>query len=189
MNIWFTSDIHFNHFNVIKYCNRPWTTVEDMNETIIKNYNSKVQPTDTCWILGDLTLASFKIAGPLIQRLNGKKFLVQGNHDKYSRGQYLALGFTEIFQEVQLKIVGHRLLLSHFPYKPSPEQLTEDLRYLDRRPDNKGSWLLHGHRHSNKETCVRSNMIDVGVDAWNYFPVSLQQIESILGQSSNGVAG
>lgn len=183
MNIWFTSDLHLGHEAVIKYCSRPFASVDEMNEAIIGNYNARVKPEDTVYILGDLTLAPIKTAGPLIQRLNGKKILVQGNHDSYSRGQYLKLGFVDVYQKLEIDLLGRRITMCHFPYRPGLYYRIfkkEDFRYMHRRPIDDGKWLLHGHRHSGSKTKVRSKMIDVGVDAWGYRPVKLEELASIM---------
>lgn len=82
--IFFTSDLHLGHENVIHFENRPFRNAAEMNQILIANYNAVVQPTDTVYLLGDL---SFHIpveeANELISRLNGKKHLILGNHDKH----------------------------------------------------------------------------------------------------------
>lgn len=182
--IWFTSDQHFCHRNVLEYCpNRKFANIEEMNYTIIQNYNYKVRDDDTVFILGDLTLAPYKDAQFWISQLKGKKFLIQGNHDHFSRQQYLNLGFEEVFREATIKIGQDYVRMSHYPLRPTWfERLfnakARDLRYMDRRPPKDGRWLLHGHTHSTVP--VRGRSIHVGVDAWNLNPVSLNEIQSIL---------
>lgn len=180
--LWFTSDLHFGHKNVIEYTGRPFSTKEEMHGVLITNWNKKVQPQDTIVIAGDLALCTFKEFEPIATQLNGKKILVQGNHDHYSKGQYEKLGF-DVYQELVMNLCGHRVRISHFPYAPTAEQrltcFPSELRFLERRPPRvEGEFLIHGHTHMKIRE--EDNRIHVGVDAWNYSPVSLREIESIL---------
>ena len=82
--IFFTADTHFNHANIINFCKRPFSDVIHMNETIIKNWNSKVNYDDEIYILGDITISRSGLeANKILERLNGKKYLIKGNHDVY----------------------------------------------------------------------------------------------------------
>jgi calcineurin-like phosphoesterase family protein len=183
--IYFTSDLHFNHIAVIRYCNRPFASVEEMNTALINNWNSLIRDNDTVYILGDLTLSPYREFEAIGKSLNGKKILIKGNHDGFSNGQYEKMGF-QVFEEVKMKLVGSIVRLSHYPY-PHPwykrwKAYKSELRFMDRRPVKiKGEWLLHGHTHTKKR--VINNMIHVGVDAWDYRPVSIVQIESIIARS------
>lgn len=81
--IYFTSDLHLGHENILRFANRPFGSVEEMNRTLIANYNALVREEDTVYILGDLTYRiPLTEAEPLIAKLNGKKHLIKGNHDK-----------------------------------------------------------------------------------------------------------
>lgn len=186
--IWFTSDLHFCHNNVLEYCpNRQFSNIEEMNYVLLQNYNYYVRDNDTVFILGDLTLSSFDNARQWISQLRGKKFLIRGNHDKFSRSQYLSLGFTEVFNEAKIQIGKTVVSLSHYPYKPDwwARWFTKakHLRYMERRPRKDGSWLLHGHTHSQHK--IRGTAIHVGVDAWDLKPVSINQIQSIIDKERN----
>ena len=79
--IYFTADMHFNHKNIIRHCNRPFESVEEMNEVIIARFNAKVKQKDSLYILGDAVWGSADSANKIMKRLNGKKFLIRGNHD------------------------------------------------------------------------------------------------------------
>lgn len=78
---YFTSDLHFGHKNIIKYEDRPFSSVEEMDEFLIYKWNSKVGKNDEVYILGDFGFVSGTRANELLDRLNGKKFLIKGNHD------------------------------------------------------------------------------------------------------------
>ena len=81
--IWFTSDLHFGHQNIIKFCNRPWKTVEEMNEGLIANWNSVVKDDDIVFDLGDFAFAPNSKWKEILSRLNGIHYLILGNHAKY----------------------------------------------------------------------------------------------------------
>lgn len=180
--IYFTADMHFGHSGVIQFCKRPFVSIEEMNATIIRRWNSRVKSEDTIYVLGDMSFVRFSEAVPIFAQLNGVKILVQGNHDKYSATQYQKLGFSAVVQEAKVIVAGKALRLSHYPYRPTFwERLRyafNDLRYLDRRPVDTGEVLLHGHVHEKWK--VRDRMINVGVDQWDFFPVSVGQLESVL---------
>ena len=80
--IFFTSDLHLGHENCIRLCNRPFSSIEEMDETLIENWNHKVTGKDTVYILGDLIYRSQKPPEEYLRRLRGKKHLILGNHDR-----------------------------------------------------------------------------------------------------------
>lgn len=168
--IWFTSDLHLGHANIIPACMRPFRDVDEMNETLIWNFNAVVRRDDTVYILGDL---SFKVGAEnvpgLVARLNGKKILIRGNHDKRScDGLY---DHAADFERVTVE--GMDLSLMHYPM----------LSWPGRR---RGAVQLHGHIHADatyNETNRDLGILryDVGVDANNFYPVSAKQIRDFLG--------
>lgn len=171
---WFTSDFHFGHRNVIQYCNRPFASVEEMNEKLVQIWNAQVAPTDTVYFLGDFSLNP-RYSKEFTNRLNGTKILIHGNHDatfphKYNRKQvkmlqrYIEDGWTSIHDRLVLLLTnGRNVLLSHMPYTPAEgDKLNYDVRYLDYRPKDEGMFLLHGHLH--KRYLKYGRMIDVGID-------------------------
>lgn len=86
---WFSADLHLGHANIINYCNRPFGSVDEMNEAIITRWNERVSPHDTAWLLGDVALGDRSKTLPLLARLNGRKYLVAGNHDTAFHGYKL----------------------------------------------------------------------------------------------------
>jgi len=188
--IYFTSDQHFYHENVIKYCNRPFSSVEEMNQILIKNWNNTVGPDDIVYCLGDFSMA-FRSVEMFSQALNGVKYLVPGNHDfchsyhKKSRNEegrqkwiqkYTDNGWTVLPEQTILELpdVG-TINLCHFPY-------VADVDYNDKyskwRLNDDGNWLICGHVHQNWK--VYNNMINVGVDVWDFKPVSIEEISKII---------
>ena len=86
--VYFTSDTHFGHENIIKWCRRPYSSVEEMNEKLIENWNSVVGPDDIVFHLGDFAFGGSGLWKEVLSRLNGKKYLIIGNHDeKKSQGR------------------------------------------------------------------------------------------------------
>ena len=169
--IWFTSDLHLGHANAIQFCDRPFETVEKMNRTLIRSYNSRVAKNDTVYILGDL---SFRIpveeANDLIRQLKGKKILLRGNHDK----TYDPTLFEAIYDFYELKgYYKYPIALMHYPMVEWPKS-------------RHGSLHLHGHQHNKftyNEQMKQEGILryDVGVDANDYCPVSLNAIFVFFG--------
>ena len=92
-NIYVTSDTHFNHKNIIEYCNRPYSSVEEMNKAIIDNWNSVVKDEDTVYVLGDFCLGGKEAIKELCSQLKGHKILIKGNHDHGTNTTYKEAGF------------------------------------------------------------------------------------------------
>lgn len=189
MTIWFSSDIHFGHKNIIDYCNRPFNNVDHMNETIIANFNSLIAPEDTLILVGDLCMGRKDDTIPLLGRINGKKIAVGGNHDPWhpayekrigKRAEWTARYYNESGVratdiDTQICIDGVDVRVCHFPYSGDH---TEDERFSDFRPVDDGHWLIHGHVHDLWQ--VNGRQINVGVDVWDFFPVHIDTIRGII---------
>jgi calcineurin-like phosphoesterase family protein len=155
--IWFTSDTHFDHANILKYTNRPWASVDEMNEGLIKNWNSVVRRGDVVYHLGDFAFRNHRI---FAERLNGQIFLVEGSHDRMSswdRKAFVCVG-------PQYIVKGEPdIILCHYAMRVWPRS-------------HYGTWHLFGHSHGS--LCNWGKSFDVGVDVMNYFPVSLETIKT-----------
>lgn len=181
VNRFWTSDTHFSHTGIIKHCNRPFADSEEMNESLIQNWNAKVTNEDTVYHLGDFSLSVNPIY-KVLPRLNRKKIILcVGNHDRPQLRlkdkwvqRYLEAGFDEIFLYFITTIGKRQVMLSHLPFAPTDPGY--DVRFLQYRPVDGGMILIHGHSHSSPETKIKKNMIDVGVDAWDYSPVSEEEL-------------
>jgi len=181
--IWFTSDHHFGHRNVITYCARPFADSDEMNRAMVARYKAAVKPTDTVYFLGDICFLPARLGTPILKRLPGRKLLIKGNHDKWSDTQYHEAGFELIAQELVLTLAGQRVRLSHYPYAPETPEAAHSMRYLDRRPLRRpNEWLLCGHVHEKWKRLGRQ--INVGVDQWDFAPVSLSTLESLWAHPS-----
>ncbi len=167
--IYFTSDLHFSHNNVIKYCDRPFSGYMEMNNVLIANWNSLVRKDDTIYILGDVTLKGITCVNELVPKLKGKKYLVRGNHDLFHNKEKLDQSLFEWIKDYyELHYKGTMFCLSHYPY----------LSWNNRM---QGSIHLHGHIHAKEDYNIKNTIggvyrFDVGVDANNYFPVSIEKI-------------
>jgi calcineurin-like phosphoesterase family protein len=187
--IWFISDEHFWHRNVIRLCTRPFSDLNNMHQELIKRFNALVKPEDTVIHCGDFCFGSGGRAREILSQLNGRHILVMGNHDKGMISMMNA-GFILVVSELALRIGNKKVLVKHYPYRPAWirrkwNRLFKpyELKHLERRPPNNGGWLIHGHTH-RKEKLI-NKMINVGVDSCNYRPVSFSEIESIIYQYEN----
>lgn len=169
MNIFFTSDLHFYHANVIKYCNRPWDSAEEMNEGLIANWNSVVRDNDKVWILGDLFFCGHEESLSILKRLKGRKHLILGNHDKMIRNQkQVQAEFERVYPDLyEESIAGVKVVMCHYPL------LTWNKAHY-------GSFMLHGHSHGTARYPFTGRIMDVGVDSNNYTPISWEDIHQKL---------
>jgi calcineurin-like phosphoesterase family protein len=161
-NIFFTSDTHFYHKNIIRYCNRPFSSIEEMNGVLIDNWNSVVKNNDVVYHLGDFAFCGRGILGSTIKKLNGNICLCKGNHDKYSNTIYFESGIKEILQSLNtIKINGSNFVLCHYA-----------LRVWNK--SNRGSFHCFGHSHG--KLGEYKNSYDVGVDNNNFTPISYEDL-------------
>ena len=173
--IYFTSDMHFGHRGIITMQNRPFESVEEMDRVLLQNYNAVVHKDDTVYILGDICHHMKKEpAEELIEKLNGKKYLITGNHDK----KYDLSLFVDIRDFMTVSFNGQYFALMHYPMLSWPKK-------------NSGSIQLHGHIHARmdyneKNRAEDVKRYDVGVDANNYFPVSVKKIIEFFEEHENG---
>ena len=171
MNIYFTSDSHFGHSRIIGYTDRPFADVEEMNEKLIENWNSVVSPKDTIYHCGDFALSRPEVAISIIARLNGRKHLIFGNHDKSLRKNKEFLSYWESAQDLlESKIEDEtakdnirRITLCHYAMR-----IWNKSHY--------GSYQLYGHSHGSLADDPHSLSLDVGVDCWDYKPVDFHTI-------------
>ena len=168
MSVWFTSDHHFNHLNIIQYCNRPFSSVEQMNEKMIEKWNKKIGPNDTVYVIGDFFLGDPNSGAKICSRLNGQKILVRGNHDK-SKPQMLQSGFFEVHNSFCVTLSnGLNILLRHKP--------------VEKIDVAKFCAQIHGHVHSGQK--MLEQKINVCVDLWDFEPVSEFEILELLNASN-----
>ena len=159
MNYWWASDYHFSHFNIISYCNRPFKTAEEMNETIIERHNEKVKPEDTVFFLGDFIFKGGKYR-LFENRLNGKFIFLQGNHDNNN-------SLKTIITKIYIYHGSKNICMTHRPEYADPKV-----------PLN-----FCGHVHGRyKVTRLNENslIVNLSVDVWDFYPVSFDQINACV---------
>ena len=186
MSLYLTADTHFGHANIIRFCDRPYLDVEAMDAALVDNWNDTVRPNDEVWHLGDVAMGLLEITLQQVRRLHGRKYLVAGNHDRcwsHLSPQrragwdtfYTDIGFTLLPEQTTLLVSGRQVNVSHFPYRGDSG---DNDRHANARPDDDGRWLLHGHVHTRWQQ--RDQMINVGVDVWDYRPVHLTALEALI---------
>ena len=172
--IHFTSDLHFGHKNIIKYDNRPFETIEEMDVELIKRWNNKVNKNDTVYILGDISWYNDQKTVEIYSQLNGVKRLINGNHDRI-HGKVKNC-FETIKDYDEIKVDNITIIVSHYPIHMYNHHYH-------------GAIMLYGHVHNshednfvqqfadqlNKLDCP-CNMYNVGCMHWNYEPVTLDEI-------------
>lgn len=159
----YTSDLHLCHKNIIKLCKRPFDNVEDMNSLIIHNWNKTVNSDDEVYILGDFIFGDGKEANKYLSKLNGIKYLILGNHDKFVNDNSFDRSlFKWIKQYAVIKDANVDVVLFHYPI------LDWDKKYH-------GSIHLYGHVHNNNEFNI-DNAFNVGVDVNNFKPVTIKNL-------------
>src|ERR1700690_1001792 len=167
--IWFCSDLHFFHKNIILYSNRPYSSVEEMNESLIKNWNAMVKPEDSVWHLGDFAFCKYPELKNILRRLNGNKNFIMGNHDKVIEENWDDLLNSKLLNSIQyykeLKYEGQMFVLFHYPIASWNKK-------------HHGAIHLHGHCHAS--FVAPGKIVDVGVDdkriTSEYRPISIVEI-------------
>ena len=174
--VFFTSDTHFNHTNIISYCQRPFKNVDEMNERIIANWNEFVSEDDIIFHLGDFCLGGAAEWTRLLDRLNGKIYLIMGNHDLKNIRQGFMGRFEHVAMQMHIEVGKQRIYLNHYPF------LCFEGGYKD-------VWQLFGHVHNRKSNTgidagrlqyLYPTQYDVGVDNNNFAPVSFGQVKRII---------
>ena len=173
MTVWFTSDTHFGHANIIGYSDRPFGSVDEMDDALITRWNACVGPDDTIWHLGDFVFRNALPTERYLARLAGRKHLIWGNHDDAATRALPGWSTSQPYAEITVD--DTRLVLFHYA-----------LRVWNR--SHGGAVHLYGHSHNSlpgdRQCC------DVGVDnpAWRYGPTTLEQIRTFLAIQPEHVA-
>lgn len=202
--IFFTSDWHIGHANVIKYSERPFKDTSHMSRVLVNNFNSTVPEDGLTYFLGDMGLGSSDELRKVIAELNGTKVLCLGNHDKQHNAMYNT-GFDVVLNGATLYITGERVTMSHCPLAGIIREDTTHMKgampyscwHGDHKNHaytmtNEGQFHLHGHIHSpngGKSVKVLDRQYDIGVDANGYRPVSISEIESWIAKTKKDEHG
>lgn len=177
---WLTADLHLGHKRIIEFCKRPFSSVEEMDEMLVKNWNDRVKHDDSVYILGDVSFHRPQKTLSLLKRLNGMLHLVTGNHDwkglmrsDECRGEFEWTKDVHrlVVQDKDAQRGSQEITLCHFPW-------------LTWNKSHHGTWMLHGHSHGSLPDDSRALRIDVGVDCHNYAPVSYTEIKRLMAKKT-----
>jgi calcineurin-like phosphoesterase family protein len=160
MATFFTSDQHFDHKNIIKYCHRPFANVDEMNEALVEKHNAIVTNYDTVYHLGDFCFSGK--GKSWLDRLNGRKhILIKGNHDHNHSLSF----FDEIYDVRKVKIGADSVWLSHYAHLVWPQA-------------HYGVYHLFGHSHGNLKGMPGS--LDCGVDSHGFMPIPWEDLRDVM---------
>ena len=171
--IFFTSDHHFGHSNIIKFCERPFKDVQEMDEVLIQRWNEKVSPGDEVYHLGDFSLAKDREAvADILDRLNGTKYLIVGNHEGAALNHRKKFQWIKEYYELKVKDADRengvqRIILFHYAMRVW-------------RGASKGNWHLYGHSHGNLPDEEDRLAFDIGVDCHDFYPLSYDEVKAIM---------
>ena len=168
MNTFLIGDTHFCHANIIRYCNRPFKTVQEMNQAIVDNWNDIVKPNDQVFVLGDFCLGNKKAIIEMGQMLNGHKNLILGNHDRGSMNAYREAGFESISKYPIL--LHDYFLLSHAPLHTTPDGLYANI-FAHVHDDPKYLTV------SQRSYCVSAERIDYTPVDFDYVCYAMENAE------------
>ncbi|MBQ7422372.1 MAG: metallophosphoesterase [Prevotella sp.] len=174
-NVWFTSDTHFGHENIIRFCNRPFINAAEMNAELIRRWRETVPDDGIIFHLGDFAHGSSRLWNDILNALPGHKYLILGNHDMKAIRQGFMSHFELVTQQMTIRVGGQAIVLNHNPF------LCYGGSYRD-------VWQLFGHVHSGPASHTgldhpRLKMLfprqyDVGVDNNDYRPISFADVKA-----------
>lgn len=173
----FSSDHHFFHKNVIQYTNRPFSGIEEMNEAMIQNHNKVVSPQDIVYFVGDFAFTSDEDAVVnILRKMNGEKHFVVGNHDKIMFKDKIRKQFNSFSTS------AHKEIYVPDEAARGGKQAITLCHYAMRvwNKSHHGAFHLYGHSHGSLPDDKRSRSIDVGVDCWDFTPISYDSIKDIM---------
>lgn len=179
-HIFFTSDTHWFHKNIIEFCKRPYSSVEEMNEELIKNWNSVVGEDDIVFHLGDFCFGGTQKWEEVLKQLNGKIYLILGNHDEKNLTSTIESYFENIAYKMHIYIEDKSIYLNHCPERC----------FAGAWRGENATWQIYGHVHSSERckegldvrrlTDMFPTQYDVGVDNNNFTPISFNKLKEII---------
>lgn len=170
MKNWFVADYHLGHSNIISYCKRPFKDVQEMNETIIRNHNSRVHKEDTVFFLGDFCFrnspggkvgeGNLQKAEYYINQLNGRFVFIKGNHDRNN-------SLKTPIERVIIRYGGKKICLVHNPIHADPTYPITLCGHVHEK------WLIRALTDT-------SIIVNVGVDMWGFKPITYEEINKVI---------
>lgn len=178
--IFFTSDTHFGHENILKYCQRPFDSIEEHDEELIRRWNEKVPEDGIVFHLGDFAFGTSARIQNILDRLNGKIYFIVGNHDWRVIDDKHKKRFEEFTQQMSIEIGNNQIILNHYPL----------LTFAGAWKGFNATWQLFGHVHTSPYTdkgldqkrldVLFTTQYDVGVDNNDFAPVSYAEVKQII---------
>lgn len=177
--VYFTSDMHFGHKNVLMHDGRPFDSVEEMDAELIARWNSVVREEDTVYVLGDISWHKGNKTAEIFKQLNGHKHLIKGNHDRMHKD--LDEYFESVNPYAEIRYYGNTFILSHYP-----------IHFYNKH--HYGAVMLYGHVHNTQEEDytkefarqmhdggIPCKMLNVGCMLWDFTPVSMHTVCETVG--------
>ena len=165
-DIWFTSDFHFGHHNIIRYCNRPFANTQEMDAVITDRMNACAKPNDILYFLGDFCMGRAEQVAEYRKRLECRTIhFIEGNHDKVARIQQPLFASWGVLSEIN--VAKQRIVLCHDAMRVWPRHA-------------QGAWQLYGHSHGNLPDEPLSLSMDVGIDSLDFRPWNFDEIQSVM---------
>lgn len=165
-DVWFTSDFHFGHFNIIRYCKRPFANTQEMDDAIADRVNACAKTNDVLYFLGDFCMGKAEQITAYRKRLACRTIhFTEGNHDRTARKLQHLFASWETLSEIN--VVKQRIVLCHYAMRVWPHHA-------------QGAWHLYGHSHGNLPDEPLSLSLDVGVDTHDFRPWHFDEIEAIM---------
>jgi len=172
-DVWVWSDLHFGHKNIIRFSERPFDDTEQMNEHLIANFNEYVKPNDISYWVGDIAFGGDTFANNILDRCNGYKILIVGNHDFHKR-HLRNLKFDEVHLLGHIQIEDVDLVMTHYPMENLP------LPYIN----------VHGHLHAgggSHDAMDTLQHINVNCEFHNYRPINLNELMTMAKTRKNSM--
>jgi calcineurin-like phosphoesterase family protein len=167
-NVWFTSDFHLGHFNIIRYCNRPFGNAREMDDVIVERVNACVRSNDILYFLGDFCMGKEEQVIAYRKRLACRTIhFIEGNHDKTTRKQQQLFASWGLLSEVH--VAQQRIVLCHYAMRVWPHHA-------------QGAWHLYGHSHGNLPDEPLALSLDIGVDTHDFRPLHFEEIQMVMAQ-------
>ena len=181
MKTFFSADHHFGHKNILKYADRPFSSVQEMNAELIKRHNSVVSPNDSVYFVGDFAFMQPHQIVNILRQMNGRKYFIPGNHDKSMNDASVKSEFERFYpfdshpkirvQDDTIEKGYQEIVLCHFA-----------MRVWDK--SHHGVWNLYGHSHGSLDDDPNALAIDVGVDVFDFYPVEYQEVKKIMAKKT-----
>lgn len=189
MTLYLISDTHFDHANIIEYCNRPFSTASEMDKYMIEKWNSRVSDNDTVFFGGDVAMARPEKAFEYVEKLNGSFVTLIGNHDDFTEESAPFPVFKYHHFEYEHENNDYEFYYSHYPSKAEPEYKDSYPNYAFPPEDFEG-WNIHGHVHNNNTDDYPfinhdEQRVNLSVEVLNYTPITLTELTEIIKKGNN----